>query len=80
VTRDGFKAGDRTVLPSRNLLVRGDVQVRLEPRVMDVLVRLAEHAEQPVSKEELLEDVWNGRFVSDDAPSVANFGSAQSPG
>jgi hypothetical protein len=42
---DGFLAGDWKVFPLRNLLVRGEEQVRVEPRVMDVLVCLAERAE-----------------------------------
>jgi len=52
--RKDFKGGDWTAAPSRNLLVRGDEPVRVEPRVMDVLVHLADHAEQMVSKEDLI--------------------------
>jgi DNA-binding winged helix-turn-helix (wHTH) protein len=39
---NGFVVGEWTVAPSRNLLVRGDKEVQVEPRVMDVLVHLAE--------------------------------------
>ena len=46
----GFVTGEWTVTPSRNLLVRGDEQVRVEPRVMDVLVHLAGRAGEVVSK------------------------------
>src|ERR1041385_8343341 len=63
---DSFSVGEWTAEPSRNLLLRGDEQVRVEPRVMDVLVCLAERADQPVSKEDLIERVWNGRSVTDD--------------
>ena len=41
---DGFVTGEWTVTPTRNLLVRGREQVRVEPRVMDVLVHLAKRA------------------------------------
>src|SRR5438093_5492833 len=72
--RAGFVVGEWTVAPSRNLLMRGDEQVRVEPRVMDVLVHLAQQADQPVSKEELIERVWNGRYVGDDVLTVTIYG------
>ena len=40
--------------------------IRLEPKVMDVLVCLAQHAGEPVSKEELLQTVWPDTFVTED--------------
>ena len=40
--------------------------VHLEPKVMDVLVCLAQRAGEPVSKEELLQTVWPDTFVTDD--------------
>jgi DNA-binding winged helix-turn-helix (wHTH) protein/Tfp pilus assembly protein PilF len=70
---NGFVVGEWDVLPARNLFVRGSDQVRVEPRVMDVLVHLAERAEQPVSKEELIERVWNGRYVTDDVLTVTIY-------
>jgi DNA-binding winged helix-turn-helix (wHTH) protein/Tfp pilus assembly protein PilF len=70
---NGFVAGEWTVVPSRNVLLRGDQQVRVEPRVMDVLVHLAEHAEQIVAKEELIEHVWKGRYVTDDVLTVTIY-------
>ena len=70
---DRFIAGDWTVIPSRNLLVRGGDQVHLEPRVMDVLVHLADRADQIVSKEQLIEHVWNGRYVTDDVLTVTIY-------
>src|SRR5207302_3475324 len=70
----GFVIGEWTVAPSRNLLVRGDEHVRVDPRVMDVLVHLAQRADQPVSKEELIERVWNGRYVGDDVLTVTIYG------
>src|SRR6185295_3025301 len=38
VMRNELIVGDWTAVPSRNLLTRADDQVRIEPRVMDVLV------------------------------------------
>ncbi|HYL05711.1 MAG TPA: winged helix-turn-helix domain-containing protein [Thermoanaerobaculia bacterium] len=40
--------------------------VQVEPKVMEVLVCLARHAGRVVSKDELVREVWEGRFVSDD--------------
>jgi DNA-binding winged helix-turn-helix (wHTH) protein len=47
--------------------------VRVEPRVMDVLVYLADHADRIVSKEELIEHVWKTRFVTDDVLTVTIY-------
>jgi TolB-like protein/Flp pilus assembly protein TadD len=40
---------------------------RLEPRVMQVLVVLAEHSPNVVSRDILLEQCWDGRIVGEDA-------------
>jgi DNA-binding winged helix-turn-helix (wHTH) protein/Tfp pilus assembly protein PilF len=71
--RNGFVVGEWTVSPSRNLLVRGEQQVRVEPRVMDVLVQLAERAGEVVSKEELAARVWEGRYVTDEVLTVTIY-------
>ena len=65
-----FLAGEWLVEPSRNLLSRGGKQTRLEPRVMDALVYLGERPGKVVSKDELVNFVWQGRSVSDDVLTV----------
>jgi DNA-binding winged helix-turn-helix (wHTH) protein/tetratricopeptide (TPR) repeat protein len=65
--------GEWTVAPSRNLLMRGDDHVRVEPRVMDVLVLLAGRAGQLVSKRDIMECVWKGRYVTDDVLTVTIY-------
>lgn len=65
-----FVTGEWTVEPSRNLLLRGEEKIRLEPRVMDALVYLAERSGQVVSKDDLIEFVWQGRSVTDDVLTV----------
>src|SRR5580693_2624800 len=65
--------GEWMVAPSRNLLMRGGDQVRVEPRVMDVLVLLAGHAGRLVSKQDLIERVWSGRYVTDDVLTVTIY-------
>ena len=41
--------------------------VAVEPQVFDVLAYLIEHRERMVTKEELLDNVWGDRFVSESA-------------
>src|ERR1700745_732513 len=71
--RNQFSVGDWTAVPSRNLLTRGGDEIRVGPRVMDVLVLLAAHADRIVSKEELIEHVWKTRFVTDDVLTVTIY-------
>jgi DNA-binding winged helix-turn-helix (wHTH) protein/Tfp pilus assembly protein PilF len=71
--RNGFVSGEWTVAPKRNLLARGGEEVRLEPRVMDVMVYLAERAGEVVAKEELVERAWEGRYVTDDVLTVTIY-------
>ena len=46
----GFRVGDWEVKPLRGILSANGETRRLEPRVMAVLVCLAEHAGDPVTK------------------------------
>jgi predicted ATPase/DNA-binding winged helix-turn-helix (wHTH) protein len=48
------------------LRVRGQTQP-VEPQVLDVLTALVRHRERVVSKEELLDEVWHHRFVTESA-------------
>src|SRR5436305_8528700 len=48
-------------------LRRDGAVVAIEPQVFDVLVYLVQHRDRVVSKDELLESVWQGRIVSDAA-------------
>jgi DNA-binding winged helix-turn-helix (wHTH) protein len=51
----------------RELTGDGGVVVHVEPQVFDLLLHLAQNASRVVSKDELIERVWNGRAVSDAA-------------
>ncbi len=73
LNRRAFVTGEWTAEPSRNLLVRGTEQVRVEPRVMDVLVHLAGRAGEVVSKEDLVAAVWESRYVTDDVLTVTVY-------
>jgi Tol biopolymer transport system component/DNA-binding winged helix-turn-helix (wHTH) protein len=61
-----FQIGDWIIQPSVNRLRRGDEVVRLEPKVMQVLVCLSEDAGEVVSREDLIARVWPDVFVTDD--------------
>ena len=63
----GFRIGDCVIEPRQNRIVRGEIETRLEPRVMDVLVCLAERAGDVVSRESLNEQVWGNVVVTDQA-------------
>lgn len=61
----GFWIRDCRVDPMRGTITRDDLSERLEPRVMDVLVYLATHRGRVVTKEQIVEEAWGGRFVDD---------------
>jgi Tol biopolymer transport system component/DNA-binding winged helix-turn-helix (wHTH) protein len=62
-----FRLASFEVTPARGEIVHGGTLARLEPKVMAVLVVLARSPGETVSREKLLEDVWEGRAVTDDA-------------
>ena len=64
--RKGFLLGHWTVLPDRGLLRGDDAEERVEPLVMRVLVALAEAGGDVLTKDELIETVWDGRAQSDE--------------
>ncbi len=62
-----FRLGEWLVRPQLNLLVRGEHEVSVEPKVMDVLVYLAENAGEVLPKERIIGVVWADAFVGDEA-------------
>ena len=67
----GFKLGEWKVYPDQGLLVRANRQSHLEPKVMEVLIYLAERQNLVVHRDDLINDVWHGTFVSDEVLSRA---------
>ena len=61
-----FQIGEWTIQPSVNRLRHRDTVVRLEPKVMQVLVCLAESGGEVVLREDLIARVWPDVFVTDD--------------
>jgi len=67
VGRDRLRVGDWVVDPALNQISRGSQIERLEPKAVEVLLSLARHAGQVMSRDQLVADVWKGIAVSDDA-------------
>jgi len=57
--------GEWRVQPSLNRLTRGDATVRIEPKMMDVLVFLAHRAGEVVSKDDIAGAVWPQLFITE---------------
>lgn len=60
-----FRLGGLLVEPDLNRLTRGGESVRLEPKMMDLLVLLARRAGEVVSKDDIVAGVWEESFVTD---------------
>jgi len=62
-----FRLGELRVQPATRQLFRGDSSEILEPRVMQVLVALAEANGSVISRDELIERCWGGVVVGENA-------------
>lgn len=63
----GFSFGPFVALPDRNIIRRDGNDVHLEPKQMKALVALARHHPAVVSKQQLVDEVWDGRATSDES-------------
>src|SRR5579863_3246220 len=54
----------------RRELCRGTTAVAMEPQAFDLLVHLIRHRDHVVSRDELIEQIWDGRIVSESALST----------
>jgi DNA-binding winged helix-turn-helix (wHTH) protein/cytochrome c-type biogenesis protein CcmH/NrfG len=66
-----FQLGQWRVSPAHNSVQQGQQQRSIEHTPMQVLLYLVKHHERMVSKDELLENIWAGKVVSEDALTVA---------
>lgn len=66
-----YAFADFAVDPALRELRRGQNLVALEPKGFDLLVYLITHRDRVISKDELVDQIWHGRFVSDAAVSSA---------
>ncbi|MDX1507836.1 MAG: winged helix-turn-helix domain-containing protein [Woeseiaceae bacterium] len=63
----GYRIGEWEIVPRRRILKRGDEEVQPEPKVYGCLNALALRDGDAVSRDELAQEVWDGRFVADEA-------------
>jgi DNA-binding winged helix-turn-helix (wHTH) protein len=66
-----FAFGDWQVDPARGLLSAQGRDVRLEPKLMDLLVLFAGAGGRVLSKDEIVEAAWAGRAIGDDTLAAA---------
>jgi DNA-binding winged helix-turn-helix (wHTH) protein/alpha-beta hydrolase superfamily lysophospholipase len=60
-----FLFGDCVIDANRRELLRAGDPVHLEPQVFDLILHLIRNRDRVVSKDDLLENVWDGRIVSE---------------
>jgi eukaryotic-like serine/threonine-protein kinase len=78
--QDAFRIGEWVVRPDVGTITQGTQTVTLEPRVMDLLCFLAEHAQEVLTKERLIHAIWPDTFVADDVLSSAIWKLRQAVG
>jgi DNA-binding winged helix-turn-helix (wHTH) protein len=61
-----FRLRGRLVDPSLNRVTSDGLTVQVEPKIMHVLVTLADRPGEVVTRDELMACVWPGVFVTDD--------------
>ncbi len=66
-----FRVGEWLVQPELNQISLADKAISIEPKVIEVLVCLARHAGEVMSKEQILDAVWAGTFVTQDVLSYS---------
>lgn len=65
-----FSFGPFTLVPQRQLLLRGDVPVRIGGRALDILAALVEHPDELISKAALLARAWPDTIVHEGSLKV----------
>jgi TolB-like protein len=66
-----FDLGGCLVDPQRGRVIHGDGAIRVEPKVMDLLLLLCSRPGEVVSKDEIFHSVWKDAFVTDHVLSHA---------
>src|SRR3954469_22067145 len=72
--REVYESGDLRIDLGRMAATRAGAPIPLEPKAFDVLVYLVRHGDRVVTKDELLDAVWTGTFVT---PNVLTRAVAQ---
>lgn len=69
-SEQSFEFADWRVDPARGVISRAGNEVRLEPKLMDLLVMFAASRGRVISKDEIISRVWSGRAIGDDTLSA----------
>jgi adenylate cyclase len=67
VSASDFTLGDLLVRPSSGSIKANGSSLRVEPKVMEMLLALAHASGRTLSRDQLIAHCWGGRVVSDDA-------------
>ena len=67
--RQGFRLADCAVWPEQGLIMGPDGPEHVEPKVMEVLLYLANHPGRVVPRKELIRGVWGENVVTDEVLS-----------
>jgi DNA-binding winged helix-turn-helix (wHTH) protein/tetratricopeptide (TPR) repeat protein len=68
-----FRLDEWLISPDLNTISTNGTVIKLEPRIMEVLVYLSENAGEVISKRKLIETVWADRFVTDEVITTSIF-------
>src|SRR5215472_15126492 len=68
---ESFEFADWRVDPARGLVSRDGKEVRLEPKLMELLIVFAGSSGRVITKDEIVSRVWSGRAIGDDTLSAA---------
>jgi len=60
-----FSVGDFNVIVSRNLIIKGEIQTSITPKVLSLLIELAKHQGETLSKDHLIIAVWGTVHTTD---------------
>jgi DNA-binding winged helix-turn-helix (wHTH) protein len=79
LSNDRFRLDEWLVDPSLSRVTKDEKEVHLEPRAMEVLVYLAGRADQLVSKQDLIDHVWQEGHstIVATAPSASSVPSSR---
>ncbi|HEY3055018.1 MAG TPA: winged helix-turn-helix domain-containing protein [Thermoanaerobaculia bacterium] len=67
IASETYRFGDVTVEKATFRLSRGGVPLHIEPKALEVLIYLIEQRERVVPKQELLDQIWKGTTVTENA-------------
>jgi DNA-binding winged helix-turn-helix (wHTH) protein len=63
--RSDFRVGNWLAQPTLNFIRDGETVRHLEPQVMDLLAFLATTGGRVITKDEIIDAVWDGRFIAE---------------